>query len=373
MRSAILPIVAAILAQQVAGHATFQQLWVNGSTCVRLPATNNPVTDVSSNDMRCNGRGGVSGKCPVVAGQTVTVEMHQQNGDRSCGTEAIGGAHWGPVNVYMSKVADASSADGSTGWFKVHADSWAKNPAGNSADDDWWGTRDLNNCCGRMNVKIPADIAAGDYLLRAEVIALHVAGSSGGAQLYMSCYQLVVSGGGSATPATVNFPGAYKATDPGILINIHAAISSYVNPGPAVYSGGSSKVAGSACSAGGEGATTTGPPVIQTATGTPGGGGGGGVGDGCTVNKYAQCGGQDYTGCTVCALDTVDDMAEAFDHGRHAEAERTKMRYIGKYVGGGLHSVTSRNSVDKMKARLSQPLAGRPHLLSRQRQNCSSL
>jgi cellulase len=38
-----------------------------------------------------------------------------------------------------------------------------------------------------MNVKIPADIAAGDYLLRAEVIALHVAGSSGGAQLYMSC------------------------------------------------------------------------------------------------------------------------------------------------------------------------------------------
>lgn len=30
MRSAILPVVAAILAQQVAGHATFQQLWVNG-------------------------------------------------------------------------------------------------------------------------------------------------------------------------------------------------------------------------------------------------------------------------------------------------------------------------------------------------------
>jgi cellulase len=114
--------------------------------------------------------------------------------------------------------------------------------------------------------------------------------------------QLVVSGGGSASPATVNFPGAYKATDPGILINIHAAISSYVNPGPAVYAGGSSKVAGSACSAGGEGATTTGPPVIQTATGTPGGGGGGGVGDGCTVDKYAQCGGQDYTGCTVCAV-----------------------------------------------------------------------
>jgi hypothetical protein len=66
-------------------------------------------------------------------------------------------------------------------------------------------------------------------------------------------------------------------------------------------------------------------------------------------------------------LDTVDDMAEAFNHGRYAEAERTKMRYIGMYVGGGLHSVSSRNSVDKMKARLSQPIAGRPHLLSRQK------
>ncbi|OBT64607.1 hypothetical protein VE03_06381 [Pseudogymnoascus sp. 23342-1-I1] len=261
------------------------------STCVRLPATNNPVTNVLSNDIRCNGRSGVSGKCSVVAGQTVTVEMHQQNGDRSCGTEAIGGAHWGPVNVYMSKVADASTADGSTGWFKVHEDTWAKNPAGSSADDDWWGTRDLNNCCGRMNVKIPSDIAAGDYLLRAEVIALHVAGSSGGAQLYMSCYQLVVSGGGSASPATVNFPGAYAASDPGILINIHAAISSYVNPGPAVYAGGSSKVAGSACSAGAEAGTTTGPAVTQTATGTPGGGDGS-----CSVAQYQQCGGQDYTG-----------------------------------------------------------------------------
>lgn len=45
----------------------------------------------------------------------------------------------------------------------------------------------MNSCCGRMNVKIPSDIAAGDYLLRAEAIALHTAGSAGGAQFYMSC------------------------------------------------------------------------------------------------------------------------------------------------------------------------------------------
>jgi cellulase len=48
----------------------------------------------------------------------VTVEMHAQNGERSCKNEAIGGAHYGPVMVYMSKVADSSKADGSSGWFK---------------------------------------------------------------------------------------------------------------------------------------------------------------------------------------------------------------------------------------------------------------
>jgi cellulase len=60
----------------------------------------------------------VAGKCPVAAGGTVTVEMHQQMGDRNCKNEAIGGAHYGPVIVYMSKVADSSKADGSSGWFK---------------------------------------------------------------------------------------------------------------------------------------------------------------------------------------------------------------------------------------------------------------
>lgn len=57
-----------------------------------------------------------------------------------------------------------------------------------------------------------ADIAPGDYLLRAEVLALHVASSINQAQFYVSCYQITVSGTGSATPSGVSFPGAYKNT-----------------------------------------------------------------------------------------------------------------------------------------------------------------
>lgn len=172
--------------------------------------------------------------------------MHQQPGDRTCSTEAIGGAHYGPVIVYMAPVADATSATGAdSAWFKVFEDTWAAN--GSSGSDDNWGTKDLNTCCGMMDVLIPEDLAPGDYLLRAEAIALHAAGSANGAQFYMTCYQLTVTGSGTAVPDTVSIPGAYDASDAGILINIYQSMSTYEAPGPTVYAGGSTKSAGAAC------------------------------------------------------------------------------------------------------------------------------
>ncbi|KAF8749111.1 Glycoside Hydrolase Family 61 [Rhizoctonia solani] len=176
-----------------------------GDKCVRKPASNSPVTSVTSNDIVCNaGAASTSGICSVAAGTTVSVEMHQQPGDRSCSNEAIGGNHDGPTIIYMAKVDNAASASGSSAnWFKV----------------------------------AQTGLLTGQYLLRAEVIALHVASSVGGAQFYMSCYQLQVTGGGSASPATVKFPGAYKATDPGILFNLYGSYTTYTVPGPSVYSG----------------------------------------------------------------------------------------------------------------------------------------
>ncbi|CAI6099709.1 unnamed protein product [Clonostachys chloroleuca] len=232
---------AALLMQPVHGHATFQQLWVNGS--------NSPIGSVTSNDIRCNaGTRPVSGKCSVAAGQTVTLEMHQQPNDRNCANEGIGGNHYGPVMAYLSQVSDSSTADGSSGWFKIFQDGWKKNPSGYNGDDDYWGVKDLNLCCGKINVKIPSNIPSGDYLLRAEVIALHSAAGSGGAQPYVTCFQLTVTGGSGSIPATVNFPGAYSASDPGILVNIHTPMTNYVVPGPAVISGGTTKEPGSSCS-----------------------------------------------------------------------------------------------------------------------------
>ncbi len=172
----------------------------------------------------------------------------QQPNDRNCKNEAIGGAHYGPVTVYMTKVDDAAAADGSTQWFKVFEDGWVGKGAG-AGDGDLWGTKDLNTCCGKMDVKIPSTLPDGDYLLRAEALALHTAGQANGAQFYMSCYQVTLSGGGGSLPTgpLVKFPGAYTPRDPGILVNIHAALKGYTVPGPAVIAGGTTKVAGSGC------------------------------------------------------------------------------------------------------------------------------
>ena len=100
MKSTIFGLIVALAAQEVSAHATFQDLWINSvdkigslslfeqkmkadivytGTCVRLPPSNSPVTDVTSMNISCNvgSASGVSGKCSVNAGGTVTIEMHQ--------------------------------------------------------------------------------------------------------------------------------------------------------------------------------------------------------------------------------------------------------------------------------------------------------
>ncbi|KAH7132387.1 glycosyl hydrolase family 61-domain-containing protein [Dendryphion nanum] len=292
---------------KAAAHATFQQL-----VCARLPNNNNPITDVTSNDIRCNAnQGATAAKCSVAAGNTVTVEMHQHN-SRSCTEEAIGGAHHGPVLVYLSKVSDATTADGSSPFFKIFQDSWGKASSTSQGSDDYWGTKDLNTNCGKMDVKIPNDLTPGDYLLRAEAIALHSAQSPGGAQFYITCYQLTVTGGGSSSPAGVSFPGAYKSSDPGIQINIYQQISKYVTPGPAVIPGGTEAVAGKAGSVvtatgGGiaqptptvtKGVSSIGSTLVTSARpATTSSTAGGGDGSCTPAKKWDQCGGTGFKGC----------------------------------------------------------------------------
>jgi len=131
----------------------------------------------------------------------------------------------------MCAVPDAKKANGDCSWVKIAEDSYA-------GTDASWGTEKLNKNCGKKNFTVPKNLKAGNYLVRAEAVALHTAGGQNGAQFYMSCYQVNLTGGGTQSlPAGVKFPGAYKSNDPGILINIYQPNIKYIAPGPKVWNG----------------------------------------------------------------------------------------------------------------------------------------
>lgn len=124
-----------------------------------------------------------------------------------------GATHPGPALVYLQKVDEASSADGSGDWFKIAE--WG--PTITESAIEW---PDSTNKL-QFKFTLPSCIPAGQYLMRIEHIGLHGAGAAGGAQFYISCAQLDVTGGGSTAPAdTIALPGGYKETDPGIQVSM---------------------------------------------------------------------------------------------------------------------------------------------------------
>lgn len=87
-----------------------------------------------------------------------------------------------------------------------------------------------------VSFTVPKTIPSGKYLVRVESIALHQAQSPGGAQFYLSCAQVEITNGGNGTPGPmVAFPGAYKATDAGLIFSWQT--KTYTAPGPAVWQG----------------------------------------------------------------------------------------------------------------------------------------
>jgi hypothetical protein len=116
-------------------------------------------------------------------------------------------------------------------WFKV----FAIPPVTNGGTSITFPSQGMST----VSFTLPKSLPTGQYLVRTEHIALHSAGSAGGAQLYISCAQINVTGGGSGSPGPlVAFPGAYTGNEPGILINIYYPIpASYTNPGPSIWKG----------------------------------------------------------------------------------------------------------------------------------------
>ncbi|CAG8180630.1 unnamed protein product [Penicillium salamii] len=137
-----------------------------------------------------------------------------------------------------------------------------------------WGDDQLINQGSSWMVEIPKSIAPGNYVLRHELIALHSAGTEGGAQNYPQCFNLQVTGSGSDVPAGVLGTELYSPTDPGILVNIYTSLSTYVVPGPTLYSGAvsitqtTSAITATGTPITGSGAATSAAASGETATAT---------------------------------------------------------------------------------------------------------
>ncbi|GLI79458.1 hypothetical protein PoHVEF18_007793 [Penicillium ochrochloron] len=246
-------------------------------------------------------------------------------------------SHHGPVIDYLANCGDScETVDKATlKFFKID---------GVGLVDDTtvpgtWGDDQLIANNQSWMVEIPPTLAPGNYVLRHELIALHSAGTEGGAQNYPQCFNLQVTGSGSAQPSGVLGTELYKATDAGILVNIYTSLSTYVVPGPTVISGAISitqatsaitasgtpvtgtggaatTAATTTASAGQTSSTTTAPsatstttssattlttrvstsstPLVTSTTTTTAASGG------STQSVYGQCGGTGWSGATAC-------------------------------------------------------------------------
>lgn len=216
-------------------HYNFEALIVNDNVTsayeyVRQTTnSNSPVTDVTSSDFVCN-QGGLDAD---IMAKTSTYAV--AGGDTVGFTVNVNIGHPGPLHVYMSKAPDGTTAqdyDGSGDWFKVYAATTSE-----ITDEGLQWATYVSGGITNFTFTLPEDLAAGEYLMRAEHIALHGASTEGGAQFYIGCAQLSVSGSGSGTPTdTVSIPGVYDGTEPGILINVYYPIpTNYTDPGPVTW------------------------------------------------------------------------------------------------------------------------------------------
>ncbi|KAK6613661.1 glycosyl hydrolase family 61 [Botrytis cinerea] len=175
-------IIAASLLTAVTAHQNFHQFWVNGvspgyQVSIRMPPSNSPVLDVASDNITCNVNGNVvpSGVNTTAAneGDAITVQWDSST-------------HPGPIQHYLfGPVDDASMATGIGSWFKIDEyievnGTWASN------------LMDAGNMSYTFN--LPTGMASGEYLLRSEMLALHSAQTVGGAQWYIGCAQLSITG-----------------------------------------------------------------------------------------------------------------------------------------------------------------------------------
>lgn len=237
--------------------------WLPEGDCLRpyrSSAKEYPIASVLASDMTCGWLPDASRpanrKCAVAAGSTVGLQWHHTS--TAASDQIVAASHQGPCIVYMAKSSDGQGPV----WFKIFEEGY--NPSTRK-----WCVDRLRENGGKMSVVIPNDIEPGNYLLRGEIIALHEGFKLNGAQMYVLCAELTVSGTGRARPSGVSFPGAYQPTDPGVKFDLYQSYSSYPIPGPALYRSGSTSTPTSSPTTAPTTAPTSAPTTAPTSAPAP--------------------------------------------------------------------------------------------------------
>lgn len=150
-------------------------------------------------------------------------------------------SHKGPVLSYLAACdgADCSKANKEKlEWVKIEELGWLNSTGWEFGLGGTWASDVLIANEFTWRVKVPDDLAEGAYVLRHEIIALHVADEVDGAQAYPQCVNIRVRGGGQKKIASGRVgKELYGAKDKGILVDVHRKIEGYEIPGPKVWDG----------------------------------------------------------------------------------------------------------------------------------------
>ncbi|KAF9269749.1 hypothetical protein L218DRAFT_890571 [Marasmius fiardii PR-910] len=232
--------ISLLLSSYVSAHGYIATVDINGKdfpgnipngetkpSIIRQIGDVSPVKGANNKDLFC----GISEQVAsdiATANPGDTISFDWRGGDNSFWPH-----NTGPMLTYMASCGSdpCNKFDNRNAkWFKIQQ-------VGRKSKGQEWAQADLMK--GAVaTIKLPSTIAPGNYLIRHEIIALHLAENEGGAEFYPGCAQLTVGGNQNGRPTddeTVTFPGAYSDTDPGILVkNAFDANADYDFPGPAI-------------------------------------------------------------------------------------------------------------------------------------------
>lgn len=149
-------------------------------------------------------------------------------------------SHKGPVLTYLAPCGESCAGVDKTTlkWTKIDQLGWINSTGADTLKlGGTWGSDVLIKNGFNWHAKLPEQLVAGNYVLRHEIIALHVAEAADGAQAYPQCVNLRVANTKEAKSLDGDTTGdqLYGMEDAGILVDIHGKVTGYDIPGPKLW------------------------------------------------------------------------------------------------------------------------------------------